>query len=562
MMRWLAVLLAVSALLAGCVSVPSDGPVQRGLQGPVPDAADALVRPIANPPQPGMDPVEVVAGFLDAAAAVGDDYRVARQYLTPDAATAWNPGAGVVVMADDGPDLSLAESVVTARFQQLAAVSASGVVQREERAASSVALPMAAVNGEWRIADPPDGLLLTDRQLDRAFHVRNAYFLTAAGSIAVPDVRLLPITGAEALATALVSALLAGPSQHLAPGVTSAIPMQTQLALGAVPVADGVARVDLQGPALPAEPQLLERFGAQFAWTLRQVPDVEAMEIALNGSALPLADQRGAVRLVEYERYNPDVIVGEAPLYGVTDEGVLAEVVDGGVRPLGAEGTANRPPVTAIAVSPSGLLVAGRLADASGVLLGYPELAERPLRTVAGRVASGPRIDATGRVWWTTPDGAVVLADGTGEDPSVVDVAVAGLPGPVRAVRPARDGARVALLVGDGAERTLHIGVVALDGQRPVITGLRELPAAARASDVAWRQADELTALIGEQGIIRRIDLQGSPLASFSVPATTRTLTDAPNAAVVLGLADGSAGTLTGNGVRIVEGLSAPAYPG
>ena len=150
-----------AVLLTGCVTVPSSGPVESGLTGPAPVAREPLVRPIANPPLPGMTQLEVVAGFLGATAAVGDDFQVARQYLTEQASQAWNPGAGVTVVAVDSQELAQAGAAVRADFDQVATVSASGVLNRQPAAGSSWTLPMESVDGEWRISQAPDGLLLS-----------------------------------------------------------------------------------------------------------------------------------------------------------------------------------------------------------------------------------------------------------------------------------------------------------------------------------------------------------------------------------------------------------------
>jgi hypothetical protein len=558
-MRRLALVL-VALLLAGCVGVPSSGRVEPGLPGPVPDAPDPLVRPIVDPPEPGMSASEIVEGFLAASAAVADDYRVAREYLTADAALAWDPGAGVLVADEDGATLTEEADVVTARFAQQASVSSSGVLVRQPTAPGTLTYPMADVAGEWRIAVAPAGLLLTEPQLDRAFEVRNVYFLDPSRVTAVPDVRLLPLTGAEALATALTSALLAGPSDWLAPGVASAIPAGMQLALGAVPVVDGVAQIALQGPAVAGDADGLEQFGAQLSWTLQQVPDVTAMEVTLEGRPLSLTGDRGPVPVTAFDSYDPDVVIGTPRLYGLTAGGAFA-VVDGDqVQPLRAPGDGAEPPAaTSVAAAPRSALVAGATVDGSGLIAVVPGR-EAPL-AIAGEVAAGPRIDGLDRLWWLDTDGRVLVADASAE---AVPVQV-GLPtglGPVRAVAPSRDGTRIALLVGDGADRDVLLGVVVGAGDGPQASGLQLLEVPGGALDVAWRSADQLTVLSAGPDLLRRLDLLGSVVASFAVPEEATTVADAPRGVVALGLADGTAGRLTGDGVRVVAGLAAPAYPG
>ena len=73
------------------------------------------------------------------------------------------------------------------------------------------------VDGEWRITDPPDGLIILEPDFVRLYDEVAAYFMDPTGQRVVPDPRYL-ITG-EAQPTALVQRLLDGPSAALAAGV-------------------------------------------------------------------------------------------------------------------------------------------------------------------------------------------------------------------------------------------------------------------------------------------------------------------------------------------------------
>src|ERR1700733_5531769 len=84
----LAALVAVLAV-AGCVSVPSAGPV---LPYPVAQQTSGQnaqnLQEIAAPPGFNWKPNEIVTGFLTAAAAIGNQ-QVAKAYLTPSASKKW-----------------------------------------------------------------------------------------------------------------------------------------------------------------------------------------------------------------------------------------------------------------------------------------------------------------------------------------------------------------------------------------------------------------------------------------------------------------------------------------
>ena len=97
----------VLAACAACTSIPTSGPVQEGdAEVTEPSEIDVL----AEGPQPGDTPAEIVDGFLAAGAAGStDNFVTAREYLAGEAKTSWDPSAGVLVSgpiepapADDG----------------------------------------------------------------------------------------------------------------------------------------------------------------------------------------------------------------------------------------------------------------------------------------------------------------------------------------------------------------------------------------------------------------------------------------------------------------------------
>ncbi len=559
----LALLAACAVLLAGCVAPPSGGAPQAGLVGPAAGAQEPLIRPIANPPRPGMTPTEVVSGFLDATAAIREDYRVARQYLSEDAAAQWNPGSGVTVMATAPPSLTAGADAVAVSFTQVGSVSASGVFTGQAPAAGSISFPMVSVDDQWKIAQAPPGLLLSSAQLERAFETRYVYFIDPTGTLAVPDLRVLPRIEPQALPTALVSSLLAGPSGWLDPAVRTELPGGLQLALGAVPVVDGTARVELSGPSISPDAAGAERLGAQLAWTLSQVPGARSVQVTVNGRPVALDDRTGPVDFSAYSGFDPDVLSGSVPLYGVDEAGGLVQVADGALRPVLPD-PAVLPPAKAVAVGPHRDVYAAAAADGRSIAIGSLRAPEQPPQAIATTLSGRPSIDAANRVWWTDADGTVRVAVPDPEGGfAEAAVDVPGAEGVVRGVRPARDGTRIALLVASPEGMSLSVGAVVGDAEHGLaIENLRLLGEPGAVLDVVWHNAQTLAVIDPKHGVIRRIDLLGTQTLTFAIPAQAVTLTDAPTDPVVLGLADGTAGGLTGNGVRVVPGLRAPTYPG
>ena len=87
--------LCVLALLAGCVTVPTSGPVERHV--PAQQQANPGVDIAPVPPAQGAPPGLIVEGFLHAMATYQPGYSVARQFLTRAASITWDTNAGVRV---------------------------------------------------------------------------------------------------------------------------------------------------------------------------------------------------------------------------------------------------------------------------------------------------------------------------------------------------------------------------------------------------------------------------------------------------------------------------------
>ena len=97
--RRMCLLAAAVACVAGCVGMPSNGPVQPATASASSAAPDVnLVGPHPSGPQPGADPSQIVQGFLLASASY-PTYPVAQDYLVSSALKTWKPGWAVTVFS-------------------------------------------------------------------------------------------------------------------------------------------------------------------------------------------------------------------------------------------------------------------------------------------------------------------------------------------------------------------------------------------------------------------------------------------------------------------------------
>ena len=239
------------ALLAGCAQVPTSGPVVEVDQA-VPDVAStSFVRALARPPRVGMSQTEIVQGFLDAASGFEDGHAVAKLYLTPAAARQWDPDAGARVYGNGTETLTATtQTEVTFAATQVAAISdrAQYIPFRPDTALTQT-FGLVQVDGQWRIADPPEGLLLSRAAVERSYREFQTYFVAEPGGILAPNPVLFQSSQSD-VTEALVRSLLAGPGAWLAPAVITGFPEGTQLS--SVSTADGIVRVDLSEQAQQA----------------------------------------------------------------------------------------------------------------------------------------------------------------------------------------------------------------------------------------------------------------------------------------------------------------------
>lgn len=453
--RALAVVLsaALAALLGACATLPQSGPVQQGNPDVREPGSIALV---ARTPGEGDSPEEIVDGFLRASGAgFTDDFTIARTFLTPEAAAVWNPLATVRVHAGQ----ATAQETGTSPESVTVSAPLTGTVDHDGRYAEAdsgeeVEAEFAVRQddaGEWRIADLEDGVLLSEPLFRSIFQQTPLYFLTPDAEALVPETRWYPRRTVE---TSAASGVLAGPSDWLAPGVTSAFPEGTRLVVDAVAVRDGVAHVDLSPEALATSPEERTLMLAQMSQTLTGLPRVLAVQMTVEGVAFDVPERE------------PDLVVdpsvGTSPV--MLAEGALQALEGGALVPIEGGGVvlAADPAHPALPYDD----------DVPVVLSGGLTLATVPpdggapaVLLTAVAPLTPPSFDRSGWVW-TSPSPSAGVVHAVRTDATRVDIAADWLAGrEVRALRVSRDGARVVVVSAvDGDVRVDVAAVVAAEG--------------------------------------------------------------------------------------------------
>nr|WP_231747981.1 GerMN domain-containing protein [Auraticoccus cholistanensis] len=193
--------------------------------------------------------------------------------------------------------------------------------------------------GQWRIGNPPPGLLVSQYLFERFYNGFDVFFFDPTFTTVVPDP--IYVARGQQSATTLVEALLDGPTEWLEPAVVSALPAQTQLGLSIPTTAEGVAEVSLNDAVNQLTAEQRSRMAAQVVWTLRQLPQTTAVRFLVDGAPYVVPGQRadGTVSVDAYEHLAPVPAGLSSQLYLARAEGVSRLVeVQGSLQPVPVEG--------------------------------------------------------------------------------------------------------------------------------------------------------------------------------------------------------------------------------
>jgi hypothetical protein len=557
-------------LLAGCgvptsikAQVPTSGPIEQGKQVGV-QQEDQFIRVIAREPRPGMSPTEVVQGFLDASASFDGNHAVARMYLTPEASKGWNTNAGVTIY-NGAPEFLELGSNVTVSAAQSGAIEPNGrFVVTGPSSSVAETFGLTQQGGEWRIRQVPEGLLLSQSDVDRAFRSFSEYFFNPSYKTLVPDPRMVPVIG-SGLATTLVRQLVAGPSEWLQPAVRTGFPAGVGLNIDSVPIEAGVARVDLTINARSADDRTRTAMSQQIVWTLKQLPEVQAVEITAAGQPLIVPGVGSPQPRDAWPQVDPSAMPADAAGYAARPEGVVRLGADAVVPVAGSAGGGERVFVD-IAVSDDGQWLSGidtdgavwtgRMQEGAGLI----EVREPGAHT---------SIAYDGQSAWVVDADAGLLSIESNGTAEAVTVSGLGRRGQLIAAAPSRDGTRAALIVRRGPRTMLLLArIVRTAGSSSRITvdaPVRVESTLAEVVDVAWSSADTLSALGTENaGTLQIYDVslaRGTAVARGG-PDAPVTVGAAPGLPTLVGSANGLVYEFTaGEWSERVRG-SAPTYPG
>ncbi|HEY9293564.1 MAG TPA: LpqB family beta-propeller domain-containing protein [Microlunatus sp.] len=323
-----------SLVLAGCVSVPTSGRVEQANQGS--RISDTKPEAVPKPPVQNASPRVIVDGFLFAMSRYQANYQIARQFLTEDARDSWRPEDRITVYTN--PKYDTTGSNVTLSFTRVGQVGPDGSYTATTGPQVQDFEMQKDGNGQWRISNPPDGLLISDSTFSATYASYNLYFFDSQFRTLVPDPIYLPTDGQTE--TALVQALLRGPTSWLKSAVSTEFPPRTTLVGDSVPIANDLAQISLGPSVAGLNDQQKTRMAAQLAWTLDQTDsELRGFQIAVNGDRLQVPGQVG-----EGESAYVPISYGSdfAPIPDDTSDSLIG-IHDGAVIKVGNDGSSLAP---------------------------------------------------------------------------------------------------------------------------------------------------------------------------------------------------------------------------
>ena len=502
--------LVVSVALTGCVGIPTSGGVETG---PIIDEQldpDFVIDP--SGPRAGSSQEEILADFMLAVRGPQGNYEIAREFLTTDFATKWDPDASTTIRTGiPATTPGVAANSLDYTITSKAYVDADGRYFEPGSATQVLTFSFTQEKGEWRISAAPDGIVLSQSSFSVVFTERALYFFDPTYTYLVPDVRWF--ASRSTLPLWVIRELLGGPAAWLQQGVVlSAFPLSTTLQTAAID--SGVATVELSTEALTASAVDRDRMRQQLAATLdvanvvMTVGGIEITAPATGPQATKDPTVEGSALIATDADFGFDTGEGVVPL-----EGISSTVVAAGAT---AATLSNDQQYVAM-LAAGGVFVVERGSDLGDPVDARPGLA-------------APSIDPFRFVWSAQAASAATLStfeiDGT-EHP------LAGVPpadAAVVSLDVSRDGARLLLYLSTPLGPRLAVAGIIRDQKNiPTALGALEyLPVAGNSPiDAAW--VDNRTVATVSQGT------EVAPVTLYEIGGPSATFGQVPDASTIVG---------------------------
>lgn len=510
--RYLILLIVVltATILAGCASIPQSG--QVGESDPQADV-NRDVAYTFNPAGPATDatPTSIIHGFILAATGIQGDFSTAREFLTESAAEEWDPSAQTTIYSGRPIVDATGDDRYTVELAVVGSLDDAGVLEvADEGATREADFRLTQVDGQWRIDELPDGIHLDAAQFRALFNTQTLYFYDPTYEYAVPDVRWMLNTPDQP--TTVVNALLAGPAEYLQGAVVTAFPADADLNRESVPVANGVAQVDLTSDTFQNTSELGQyRMVQQLELTLQRYPGISDLEVTRQRADLTLSDLPEG-----FEPADSTVTTGNTQVGIDPDTGELVSYEANNTGPMpGFPNVANLTP-TAPTINRERDTAAFVNDDRDTLYIANDSGQAYEIAT--GTDLIDPSLDVHNWVY-TVTDGNTVIATNTQRNDQVTEIKHpwAGRDEEIIALRISPEGTRAAVVVSadEGSSRLYLAGVIRDEDSQPQALGNTfRMQTDEPPNQVTWYSTAEM--LAGRVSERERVELE---LVGFSGPS-------------------------------------------
>ncbi|MFE7721635.1 MtrAB system accessory lipoprotein LpqB [Nocardia rhizosphaerihabitans] len=543
-----AAVLACLLVLTGCASLPeSSAPQALGTINRAPTSEGP------TPPIPGRDADLLLSDFLTASADPANRHAAARQYIAADTAGSWNDEASITIV--ERPD-TLRESrsgdraSYVIRARKVGELASDGGYRAVEGTLENK-IEMSRIDGEWRITELPDGVVIDSSAFDKSYRRYVLQYVDASSAVLVPDPRWVSVPRAQ-LTERLIGMLGAGPQSTIAPVVRNQLapPITVRGPItkannepGEVGIGIGGVRIDFGGVGALGQRER-ELLAAQVVLTLAGADILGPYVLLADGKPL---DERyaGGWSVADLDQYSASAPgQNRIGLHALRDGTLVQVTPDGIVTPNGSFGDATN--LQSVGISADGQFVAavadtGRPAPEPGRTLLIGNYGAKAFAVAEGVSIARPSWTTDGGAAWTVVDGDRVIravTDRATGNVSVQDVDTTALfedsgspRPPISEIMVSRTGARAAL-IADGKVYVAVIerrpdGKYALTSPLPLALGL-----SSRAVSLSWVTGD--TIMVAREGNVDpvfTVSIDGSqftPVTSQNLTPPVRVVTAAP----------------------------------
>lgn len=433
---------AATMTVAGCSTLPhdTDPQVLRSYEPRVDEAP-------AVGPRDGREPDLLLRDFYTATAIPTGDFAAARAYMTAEAAEQWSPEGPALLV--DAIDIVTAqgsndenERAFTVRGTVIGSLE-SGGAYASQNGGYEARISMRRIDGQWRIADLPAGVVLERTELRNQYQPENLYFFEPSGRALISDRRWV-YTGKESLGTELITMLMEGPDSQIEPAVDNVVPSGAVFA----GVSDGV--YTFTGMSRMSENDRT-RFAAQLVWTLANAGIPGPYHATADGA--PLAEGLEELRTDDFAEFNPRSTSDVSPVLYAVSGGRIMRVGANNVEPLGnVLGTAGNVQSGAVAANGNVAAVVTAPEKKSKLMLGRVDGAVQ--ESIEADTLSRPTFEYGGEAAWVVVDGKHVTrfvrstASGRIVEARVNTAAMDNIKGEISVLRLGPSGVRVAMIIG------------------------------------------------------------------------------------------------------------------